>query len=425
MVHPAIVVGAGPAGLASAAMLDRAGVPSLVLEASDVVGCSWRNRYDRLRLNTSRWFAHLPGERHAWQAGVFPSRDDFVAHLERYVASERLHVRRRTPVERVDRADAGWRLATSTGDLLARNVVIATGYDRAVHMPAWPGRDGFAGELLHAAAYRSASRYADRDVLVVGSGCTGTEIALDLTRHGARRVWLAVRTPPHIVLRSSGGVPSDALAIATRRLPRQLVDALAKRMRRLTLGDLTAHGLPCPEEGMSSHFARTGVSPSVVDRQFVAAVKAGDIEIVPAVEGFEGEEVVLVCGRRLAPHVVVAATGYRRGLERLVGHLGVLGDDGVPQARGGERHPAAPGLYFVGYRNVLTGMVREARLEARAVARAVHRDEAAGIAAWPPRSGRVSPPFGGERWRRRRLRADPLSRSETLWTRDATTGNAT
>jgi putative flavoprotein involved in K+ transport len=374
-VHPAIVVGAGPAGLASAAMLGRASVPSLVLEAGDAVGRSWRDRYDRLHLNTSRWFARLPGERHALDAGVFPSRDDFVAHLERCVASERLQVRLRTAVQRVERADAGWRLATRTGDFLARNVVIATGYDRVAHMPMWPGRHGFTGELLHASAYRAPDPYAEKDVLVVGPGCTGTEVALDLAQHGARRVWLAVRTPPHIVLRSSGGVPSDALAIATRRIPQRAVDALAKRMCRLSVGDLAAHGLPCPEEGIGSRFARTGISPSVVDKQFITAVREGDIRVVAAVDRFECGDVVLGCGGRLTPDVVVAATGYRRGLEGLVGHLGVLDDDGAPQARGGERHPAAPGLYFVGYRNVLTGIIREARLDARAVARAVRCDE--------------------------------------------------
>lgn len=380
-VHPAIVVGAGPAGLASAGMLGRANIPALVLEAGDGVGCSWRNRYDRLRLNTSRWFAHLPGERHAWRAGVFPSRDDFVAHLERYVATQRLQVRLRTGVERVERAGADWRLVTTAGNLVAHNVVIATGHDRFPHIPAWPGRGGFTGELLHAAAYRTPDRYAGRDVLVVGAGCSGTEVALDLARGGARRVWLAVRTPPHLVLRSSGGVPSDAMAIATRRLPERVVDPVAKRMRRLTFGDLGAHGLPCPEEGLTAQFARTGTSPSVVDRQFVAAVKEGNVQVVAAVERFEGEAVVLAGGRRLRPDAVVAATGYRRGLETLVGPLGVLDDDGVPQTRGGERHPAAPGLYFAGYRNVLTGIIREARLDARAIAHAVRCDEADRVAA--------------------------------------------
>ena len=51
-----VVIGAGPAGLASAAELRRRGVPAVVLEQADAIGASWRGRYDRLRLNSSRWF---------------------------------------------------------------------------------------------------------------------------------------------------------------------------------------------------------------------------------------------------------------------------------------------------------------------------------------------------------------------------------
>jgi putative flavoprotein involved in K+ transport len=78
---------------------------------------------------------------------------------------------------------------------------------------------------------------------------------------------------------------------------------------------------------------------------------------------------------------VVAATGFRPGLTSLVGHLGVLGGNGVPLVHGGEEHPEAPGLNFVGYRVVLGGSFRQAGIEARQLAQAIR----------PGRPGRRTP----------------------------------
>ena len=107
---------------------------------------------------------------------------------------------------------------------------------------------------------------------------------------------------------------------------------------------------------------------------FVEALKQGRIELVAAVERFDGAEVVLMDGTRIRPDAVVAATGYRRGLEPLLGHLGVLDAGGNPVVVGGRTHPAAPGLYFNGFYASLSGQLRHMRRHARAIARAIDRD---------------------------------------------------
>jgi hypothetical protein len=90
---------------------------------------------------------------------------------------------------------------------------------------------------------------------------------------------------------------------------------------------------------------------------------------VPAIERIEGADVALVDGSRIRPDAIVAATGYRPGLEPLVGHLGVLDDRGEPSALRGRAHPAAPGLHFIGYTPSLGGLLRVLPQEARRIAR--------------------------------------------------------
>ena len=369
--HQAVVIGAGPGGLATAAMLSRAGVQTVVLER-DRVAASWRRHYERLHLHTWRLLSCLPGLRISSSRGPWVPRDGVVGYLENYVRHHRLNVREGSQALRVDRAPdgRGWRVETSSGALHAPTVVVATGYNHTPVLPDWPGRDGFTGELVHAADYRNSGPYRGRDVLVVGTGNTGAELCVDLAEGAAKRIRIAFRTPPHVTLRSAGGVPAQATAIALHRLPTAITDRLFMITRRLTIGDLSRFGLPTPPNGAFSAFRERDSVP-ILDVGLVELIKEGRVKPVAAVESFEGSRVRLADGSEIEPDAVIAATGYRRGLEPLVGHLGVLdGYSGRPLARGGQEHPAAPGLHVVGYRNPMSGMFWEMSWEARRVARA-------------------------------------------------------
>jgi cation diffusion facilitator CzcD-associated flavoprotein CzcO len=369
--HEAIVCGAGAAGLGAAAALRCRGVEAVVLEQADAVAASWRARYDELRLNTLGWLSSPPGMR-AWRFryGRYPTRDRWIEFLERYAADNGIEARHGVRVERVERADRSWRVETSAGSLAAPLVVVATGWDREPHIPEWPGRDSFAGELLHAAQYRSAARFRGRDVLVAGGGNTGSEIAFCVSDGGAARVRVAVRTPPSVVPRDLLRFPLNYLAIVGEKVPATLADGIWRRVQRLIYGDLGRYGLAQPALGLFSTMAQRNVSP-VVDGGFIREVKRRRIELVAALDAFDGPDVVLANGSRIRPDVVIAATGYRRGLDALVGHLGVLAPDGAPLVTGAAEHPAAPGLHFVGFTPRLSGQLRHARLEARALGRAV------------------------------------------------------
>ena len=366
-----VVCGAGAAGLGAAASLRRAGLDAVILERSDRVGASWRSRYPALRLNTPGWMSTMPGYRASVRRyGEFPSRDDWIRYLEDYSTHHRLEVRFDTEVRRVDRPDGVWRVETNGDTIEADAVVIAIGFDHDPHTPAWPGLEGFGGELIHASAYRDPEPYQGKDVLVVGPGVTGSEVAHLIAAGGAARVRVACRTPPHIVRRKWLGVPIQVPGSALQHMPLRVADRLGALTEWMIAGSLSRYGLPRPRVGAATAMAERHQSP-LFDDGFVASVKAGRIEIVAAVDGFDGDDVLLADGSRVRPDAVVAATGYRRGLEPLVGHLGVLDERGTPLVTGGRQHPSAPGLFFTGYRTELSGQMRLMRFDARSIARAL------------------------------------------------------
>ena len=375
-----VVVGAGPSGVSAALALKDVGIRPLLVDRANAVGASWRSRYDRLRLNTCRPFSHLPDRPFPKGTPMFPTRDQVVEHLQQHAYEEGVDLGLGTSVDRIERDGGGWRLDTSEGERRAAQVVVATGYEHAPLVPDWPGRGEFGGTLQHSSEYRNAEPYRGRKVLVVGPGCSGMEIAYDLAEGGAEKVWLSARTPPNILTRQGpGGVPGDMLGVALLNVPPRVADAIARFGRRVGVGDLTEYGLPVPDEGVFTRMYRLGVAPAIVDMEVIEAIKARRIEVVRGVDSLDATGVGLDGGARVEPDAVVCATGYRRGLDALVGHLGVLDERGMPRATGED--PAAPGLRFIGF-VPRPGQIGYAAKQAKRAAKAIaHELRTAGVTA--------------------------------------------
>jgi cation diffusion facilitator CzcD-associated flavoprotein CzcO len=379
-----IVIGAGPAGIASAMALKDRGLPAVVLDRAEQVVSSWRSRYDSLRLNTWRPFSHLPGRPYPKGTPTFPSREQVIEHFDGHARREGVELMLGTEVGRIERGEGAWVLQTSAGELRAPHVIVATGLESAPVVPDWAGRESFQGELIHSSDYRNPESYRGKPVLVVGPGCSGMEIANELAEGGAAKVWLSVRTPPNIMLRQGPGpVPGDLIATWLWHVPMALADRIARFGSRMDVGDLSEFGLTRPESGVFADVRERGKVPSIVDEKVIEAIKEGRIEVVSAVASLGQDWVELADGTRIEPGAVICATGYRRGLEPLVGHLGVLGQRGVPKVLA--PRPAAPGLRFVGYVPRPGGigyMGKEARRSARAIARELREDGSGKEGPW-------------------------------------------
>jgi hypothetical protein len=166
-----------------------------------------------------------------------------------------------------------------------------------------------------------------------------------------------------------------AFALALMRVNPQRADRIVNFVRSKEIGDLSEFGLTVPEEGTFSRLRRLGVAPAIVDKVVVQAIRDRRIEIVAGVESLDETGAGLADGTRVTPDAVIAATGYRTGLEPMVGHLGVLNEKGAPRAAGPEA--AAPGLRFVGYVH-LPAQLRYGGIEAKRAAKTIARELHAG-----------------------------------------------
>ena len=366
-VLPALIVGAGPAGLASAACLKRRGVDALVLEAGASLANSWRRHYDRLHLHTVKQQSHLPGLPFAKKMPRYPSRADVVSYLEEYAARFAIEPRTGEAVRRVRAAGDGFAVETARATYYARAVVMATGLNRVSNPDRLPGQEGFRGALIHSRDYRNADRFGGQRVLVVGAGNTGAEIALDLAEHGAQPT-MAVRSPVNIVPRDFLGMPTQLTSIRTRWLPLAVRDQIGRLVSRLAFGNLARYGLARPDLGPLSAIALRRRVP-LIDVGTIAAIKRGAIAVKPAVVRFTEAGAAFADDSAGEFDAVVLATGYRPGLEEILDVPGVLDGEGFPRDwRGGG---AQPNLFFVGYSQPATGLLRQIAIDARAVARAI------------------------------------------------------
>jgi putative flavoprotein involved in K+ transport len=350
-----VIIGGGQAGLTAAYHLAKRGLPFLILDANERIGDAWRNRWDSLRLFTPALFSRLPGKRLDMPNWSFPTKDEMADYLESYAGQFDLPVETSVRVDRLEKADGRFVITAGEAAYEAENVIVATG---AHNIPKTPG---FAAELdprivqLHSSAYRNPSQLQAGDVLLVGAGNSGAELAVELCH--SHRVFLAgpkISEIPvrHGTLRFRPGF----------RVFRFLGHRVLKR---------------------SNAFGRKLGTKLIAEPDPLIRTRSKDldkagVERVPRVSGVEAGRPVLEDGRVLDVANVVWCTGFRTDFGWI--DLSVFDEGGEPRHDRGvvESHP---GLYFLGLiflysfsSDVLPSRGRDAEYIAKHIASRHRRD---------------------------------------------------
>jgi putative flavoprotein involved in K+ transport len=346
-----VVVGGGQAGLSVAYHLARQGVAFVILDAASRVGDPWRCRWDSLRLFTPARHSGLDGMPFPAPPFSFPTKDQMADYLEAYARRFALPVRLGTRVERLSRLGNGFVLIAGETRFEAENVVVAMGTYQRPRVPAFARELDPSIEQLHSLAYRGPAQLREGDVLVVGAGNSGAEIALELAR--GHQTWLAGR--------ATGEVPFRVDGLAARL-------GLSRLVLRVLFHRVLSVDTPIGRRARPRMLHQA--APLI--RTKAADLAAAGVVRVPRVVGTRNGLPLLEDGRVLEAANVVWCTGFDPGFSWI--DLPVFDADGEPRHQSG-RVPSEPGLYFVGLHflhafssEMIHGVGRDAARTAAAIA---------------------------------------------------------
>ncbi|KAK7378930.1 hypothetical protein VNO80_04379 [Phaseolus coccineus] len=345
-----IIVGAGTSGMATAACLTKQSIPYIILEREDCLASLWQKyTYDRLHLHLGKKVCELPFFPFPKSYPNYVPRKLFLEYLESYEKHFDMKIlyQHCVVLAEYDEGEELWRVKAenrSTGEVEeygGRFLVVASGEDKP-HVPRVEGLESFRGKVIHSTLYKNGKEYRDEHVLVVGSGNSGMEIALDLANFGAKPSIIA-RTPVHFLSRDMMYYGS----LLMKYLSPKVVENLLVIVSKIVYGDLSKYGLPFPSEGPFTSKRKYGKFP-VIDVGTIKKIKSGEIQVLPIeIEIIRGNEVLFRDGKSLPFDSIIFCTGFKRTTQKwLKGGDDLLNKDGFPSLP--NQWKGKNGLYCVG-----------------------------------------------------------------------------
>lgn len=346
-----LIIGAGPAGLATAGRMRKAGIDFEMIEKSQAIGNSWRNHYDRLHLHTVKKWSHLPHMPFPKDYPTYVSRQQLVDYMDNYANAFSIQPRFGEEAVAIKKSGKLWEVTTASGkNYNASNVIVTTGLNQKPHVPQWPGQELFTGSIIHSTSYKNPKPYLGQKVLVVGIGNTGAEIALDLSEQDISTAIVA-RGEISLVPRDLNGRPVQVTAKLLEKIP--FGDWIGSKIQKIYFGNVSKYGLKISKEYPAVLLRETGKTP-LIDIGTIAAIKAGKIKVLGDIKNFTETGVQFENGEKINFDQVILATGFRHKLEDLLERGEELMDDFACP-----KHAIAEGfhkgLYFVGFDNYKTG----------------------------------------------------------------------
>jgi len=313
---PVLVIGAGPAGIVTAYFLQKRGIRYQIVDQADILASTWASLYPSLRLNTSRYFSHLPGKKFPRRWGTFPTSKQYHQYLTEFVAEHDLNIRLGVKITCITPENSGYRVESSDGSAWYPVIVLATGRFSSPYTAQIAGLEDFKGVALHAHAYQDAAQLAGQRVMVVGNGPSGVDIAIEVGQRNApdKPALLAMRTGITLKRRHPLGISKHGWMLLTHHLPEKWAQTVLDWTERISdYPPAMLHGIKSPPLGQ--------VSGAVAVRgpELIYAVQKGQVICVDAPMQIHAHSVTLTDGSTHDLDALVIATGYRPALGFLQG----------------------------------------------------------------------------------------------------------
>jgi putative flavoprotein involved in K+ transport len=314
--YDVIVIGAGQAGLATGYHLKRSGHSYLILEASGEAAGSWPHYYDSLKLFSPAKYSSLPGMSFPTKGDHYPVRDEVVQYLRSYASFYQFPIAYHQYVETVDKISEIFQVMTTTGELFrAKNIICATGSFNRPNLPSIEGHEDFKGSIIHSSNYSSPASFADQSIIVVGSGNSAVQIAIELSE-----------------------IANTTLAV------RELVSLMPQRI----IGRDIHYWFKMSGIDSLSWFRKLANNSSLVIDVggYKKSLRTGKPIQKQMFSQFYSDGVVWSDGSRESVDRVLFATGFKSNLNFIRG-IGALDEQGNPIHKRGIS-ATVPGLYYVG-----------------------------------------------------------------------------